>query len=634
MQAFRDMVKGWLGKALLGVIVLLMALLGIESYFSGGNTPVAAEVNGQEIYEPQLENLVENQRQQLMARMGNAADPSQIDNAKLRKEVLDDLVRRELLAQQAKKDGFLISDVTIAKLIQENQAFQGEDGKFSAQRYEQVLRQMGETPAGFPAKAKQTIAIAQLAAGIGQSAFVTAADVNKLSALDNQKRDVHVAMVSSLPYLAGITISDADIKKYYDAHSKKFTTQELLAIEYIELNRADFLAKATVSEEELQNRYAEQTRTLSSNEQRHAAHILISIDEKVKAADALKKVQGIEQRVKAGEDFAALAREFSQDPGSVAAGGDLGFAGRGQFVPEFETVLFALKPGQVSAPVKTQFGYHLIKLLETQQAEVPSFASMRADLEKEAKAAKAEELFGAAGDKLDAAAYEASDLKDPAAQAGLSVQSTGLFTQKGGEGLAADPKIVAAAFSDDVLKDGKNSQAIHLDNGRAVWLRVKEHKPAALRALSEVSNEIRNQLTLDQAAAKAKQVAEAAAKALSAGATPADVAKQYQLQWNDMAAIDRRTSMPSPAVTRAAFRVPAPAAGKLSATVEPLGSSYAVVAVSRVVPGTANLAGAELAQMVSVLGENRGQQEFQDYVEYLKAKGKVKIRENKKSDEE
>lgn len=624
MEAFRGMVRGWLGKALLGLIVFGLAAFGIESYFSGGGKVIAAKVNGTEILQPAVDQLVDRQRQQLLAQMEGKPDPSALDMARLRKDVLNSMISRELLAQQAKKNGYLISDAMVYKLIRDIPAFQ-EDGKFSQTRYEQMLQQIGENPATYPAKARQELAYSLLIAGIGQSGFVSMAELDHLSALDNQKRDVHVAMVPAARYVAGISVSDDEIKKFYQANPLRFTTEESLALDYITLKRDDFLAQATPTEADLQLRYEEKVKANTSNEQRQAQHILITVDEKAKDADALKKIQEVAKRVQAGEDFGKLAKEFSQDPGSVTTGGDLGLVGRGQFVPEFEKALFSLKEGELSAPVKTQYGYHLIKLNKIRRPVAPGFAILKPELEKEAKAAKADELYAEQIDKLEAAVYESADLKEPAEKLKLVIASTEPFTRKGGRGLAAERKIVEAAFSDDLLKDGKNSTGIQLADGSTVWLHVKNHAPAVLKPLAEVNAAVRNQLLLDKARAKARAVAEAVTKSLATGASLADVATSEKLSWQDMPDATRRTPAPSPDIMRVAYRLPRPATGKISADSIAMGPSYLIIAVSKVTNGVSALGGADLAQMRNVLGENRSQQEFQDYVRSLRENGKVVV---------
>lgn len=627
MESFRAMVKGWLGKALLALIVLVMAGTGIEMYFAGGRV-VAAKVNGTEIDQVEVDRLTERQRQQLLAQMGPNGDPALLDVNRIRKAVIDDLVNRELLSQQAHDNGYLISDASVMQQIAEVPSFQ-KDGKFDRATYEQVLLSNGENPNTFFANAKQRLGYSLLLEGLNQSGLVTGAELQRLSSLDNQKRDVHFASVPSARYLAEASASDAEVKKYYETHPERFTTPETVALEYISLSRADFLAAVTLDEAELKARYEERAGAGSANEQRQAQHILIKVGGDVSDADALKRIQDVEKRARGGADFGKLAREFSQDEGSVSTGGDLGLASRGMFVPEFENALFGLKAGEISAPVKSPYGYHLIKLNRIEKPDTPSFAALRPELEKELRETKAEEQFAEAVEKLDAAIYEASDLKEPAAQFKRPIVATAPFTRAGGPGIAADRKVVETAFSDDLAREGKNSQGLHLADGTVVWLRVARHVPATLRPLAEVSAEARNLVLLEKAQARAKAVADAVVKALGEGASLADVAAREKLVWQDMPGLNRRAQGLPPEVMRMAYRLPHPAAGKVSADSQDVGSAYLIVALSRVIPGEPAPA-ADLGQIRNAMSETRSQGELQDYVRFLREQGKVVIKADAK----
>jgi peptidyl-prolyl cis-trans isomerase D len=629
MEAFREMLKGWVGKSLLVLVTVPFAIVGIESYFAGGGKVVAAKVNGTEILQPEVDQAVDAQRQKMLAEMGAKANPAAIDLVRIRKEVLDGMISRELLTQQSKKDGYLISDAMVYRLIREVPAFQ-ENGAFSQTRYEQVLQQNGKNPATYPATAKQEMAYSMLITGMGQSGFISTPELDRLSALDSQKRDVHITIIPAARYMGDITVSEDEIGKFYQANPKRFTSQETVALDYIVLKREDFLAQATPTDDDLQARYQEKVKANAANEQRDAQHILITVDAKTPDAAALKKIQDIAKRAQAGEDFGKLAKEFSQDPGSVANGGELGFTGRGQLAPEFDKALFSLKEGEISAPVKTQYGYHLIKLNKIQQVETPSFAALKPVLEKEAKTAKAEQLFSEQADKIDTAAYEASDLKDLAAKFNLKIASTEPFMRKGGTGVAAERKVIDTAFSEDLLKDGKNSGSIQLADGSTAWLHVKNHAPAALKPLVDIRSDVRNQLILDKAEAKAKSVAASVTAALAGGASLADVAEREKLSWKDFPEATRQAQTQTPEILRVAYRLPRPAAGKVSADSFPVALAYIVVAVSKVTDGVA-ASGAEVAQMRNVLSENRSQQEFQDYISALREINKVVVIAQNKS---
>jgi peptidyl-prolyl cis-trans isomerase D len=629
MQAFRDLVRGWLGKALLALLMVPFAIVGIESYFVGGKAAPAATINDDEISQNELDRSVDQQRQRILASMGENPDASRIDLPVLRQEVLKSLIDRAVLSQQAKKAGFLIDDATIARLIQETPAFQ-ENGVFSQSRYEQMLRNIGEDVINFPAKAKKEIAVSQLASGITQTSFVSAKELDALSALDNQKRDIHVAMVTAAPYLASVQVSDDEINKYYKANTAKYTSDEKVSVDYLVLGAELFTDKVLLTDADVDARYAEKLKALESNEQRRASHILINIDDKTKDADALAKVKGIEKRIQAGEDFGSLAKEFSQDQGSATNNGDLGFASKGMFVPEFEKTLYGLKVNEVSAPVKTQFGYHIIKLLEIQKAPVPTMAEIRPSLEADVRAAKSEELYAEAVEKMDALAYESSDLKEGAKQYTMTLQTSPLFSKNGGEGLAGNRKVVQAAFSDELLKEGKNSSALALDDKHSVWIHVNKHEPSRVKPLAEVAADIKSALQLDKASALAKAQADAITKAINSGKSAVEVAASYKVQWQDYAATARTAPAPTMDLLKVAFRLPNPKANTWTAESAAVAKDYAVVALSKIDLGASTLTDDQKKQFMASLATSRGQQELQDYVVYLRASAKIKETTEKK----
>lgn len=623
MQVFRDLVRGWLGKALLALLMVPFAIVGIESYFVGGKAAPAATINDEEIGQNELDRSVDQQRQRILASMGERPDASRLDLPVLRQEVLKGLIDRALLSQQAKKAGFLIDDVTISRLIQETPAFQ-ENGVFSQARYEQILRNMGEDTANFPAKAKKEIAVSQLASGINQTAFVSAKELDALSALDNQKRDIHVVMVTAAPYLASVQVSDDDVNKYYKANSAKFTTEEKVSVDYLVLGAELFTDKVLLTDADVEARYAEKLKALENNEQRRASHILINIDDKTKEADALAKIKGLEKRIQAGEDFGALAKEFSQDQGSATNNGDLGFASKGMFVPEFEKSLYALKVNEVSAPVKTQFGYHIIKLIEVQKTPVPTMAELRPSLEAEVRAAKSEELYAEAVEKMDALAYESSDLKEGAKQYVMTLQTSPLFSKQGGEGLGGNRKVVQAAFSDEVLKEGKNSSALALDDKHSVWIHLNKHEPARVKPLAEVAAEIKSTLQLEKASALAKAEADAITREVNSGKSSAEIAANHKVQWLDFVATARTANAPTADLLKVAFRLPNPKANTWTAEATSVAKDYAVVALSKIDAGASTLTEEQKKQFMTSLATARGQQELQDYVVYLRSSAKIK----------
>jgi peptidyl-prolyl cis-trans isomerase D len=623
MQAFRDLVRGWLGKALLALLMVPFAIVGIESYFVGGKAASVATINDEEINQNELDRSVDQQRQRILASMGEQPDASRLDLPVLRQEVLKGLIDRAVLSQQAKKIGFLIDDATIYRLIQETPAFQ-ENGVFSETRYQQVLRNMGEDAATFPSKAKKEIAVSQLVSGINQTAFVSVKELDALSALDNQKRDIHLVVINAAPYLASVQVSDDEINQYYKSNTAKYTSDEKVSVDYLVLGAELFTDKVLLTDADVEARYAEKLKALENNEQRRAAHILINVDAKTKDADALAKIKGLEKRIQAGEDFGTLAKEFSQDQGSATNNGDLGFAGKGMFVPEFEKSLYALKVNEVSAPIKTQFGYHIIKLLEIQKAPIPTMAELRPSLEADVRAAKSEELYAEAVEKMDALAYESSDLKEGAKQYVMTLQTSPLFSKQGGEGLGGNRKVVQAAFSDEVLKEGKNSSALALDDKHSVWIHLNKHEPARVKPLAEVAAEIKSTLQLEKASALAKAEAEAITKEVNSGKSSAEIAASHKVQWMDFVGTARTATAPTADLLKVAFRLPSPKANAWTAEATAVAKDYAVVAISKIDLGASTLTDEQKKQFMTSLATARGQQELQDYVVYLRSTAKIK----------
>ncbi len=608
LQNIRDNSQGWIAKTIIGVIVVLMALTGFDAIIqSTSNSQNAADVNGEKITQSSLNAAVDMQRRQLIQQFGKDFDASLLDDKLLRQASLDSLVDRTLLLQGAKEAGMGFSDASLDQLILQTPAFQ-VDGKFNAARFDQILQQQGMGRMEFRERLKQDVLVSQLQASLAASNFVTDAELENFVRLDKQTRDfasqtIHIDTKS-------IDISDDELKAYYDEHKDQYMSPEQVVVEYVELRKESFFAQAEASDEELQALYQKEIANLA--EQRRAAHILLEVNDKLSDEQAKAKLAEVAERLKQGEDFAKLAEEVSQDPGSASNGGDLGFAGPGVYDPEFEKSLYALKKDEVSAPVRSSFGWHLIKLLDVQAPEVPSFDSLKAKLEREVKAQQVEQRFVEAAKELEEASFEASDLAQPAQELGLQVQTSGAFGREGGEGVAANRQVVQAAFSPEVLEDGANSGAIELDPDTTLVLRVKEHKKPTLLPLEEVSAGIRDTLSRKKASAAAKAEGEALlAQLRDGGASGKD--------WKVVEAATRSQEGVEPEVLQALFRMAKPEDGKSSfAGVTLNNGDYVVLRLDGVGQAKAELSAEEKTSYRRFLASRAGQQDFAAYREQLK----------------
>ena len=615
LQNIRDNSQGWIAKTIIGAIILLMALTGFDAIFQATtHKNEAAQVNGEEISQNELSQAVDMQRRQLMQQLGKDFDASLLDEKMLRESALKGLIDRKLLLQGAEQSKFAFSEGALDQVILQTPEFQ-VDGKFSSDRFDQVIRQLGYSRMQFRQMLAQEMLIGQLRAGIGGSGFVTDAEVLAFARLEKQTRDFATLSVKADP--ASVKLTDDEVKAYYDEHAKEFMTPDQVIVDYVELKKASFFDQVTVKDEDLQAAYQKDIANLS--EQRRAAHILIEVNDKTTEAQAKAKIEDVQARLAKGEKFEALAKEFSQDPGSANNGGDLGFAGPGVYDPAFEKALYSLNKDQVSEPVRTDFGYHLIKLLGVEAPEVPTLASLKDKLTRDLKAAQVEQRFVEATKQLEDSAFEASDLAQPAADLKLTVHTSKPFGREGGEGLAANRALVTAAFSTEVIDEGANSTAIELDPDTVVVLRAKEHLKPAQLPLESVNVAIRAQLTKEHASAAAKTQAEKLIADLREG-------KAVDAQnWKVTQAATRAQEGVDPAVLQALFRMPKPAAKDkptFSSVTLPDGSLM-IVRLNGVNEAAAPTE-EEKAQYRRFLASREGQQDFAAYRKQLEAQAEIK----------
>lgn len=619
LQNIRDNSQGWIAKTIIGLIVVLMALTGFEAIFqAASHSQDAAKVNGQTISQNELSQAADMQRRQLMQQLGKDFDPALLDEKLLRDAALKGLIERKLLLQGAEDAKFAFSEAALDQVILQTPEFQ-VDGKFNADRFDQVIRQMGYGRLQFRQMLAEEMLIGQVRTGIAGSSFVTDQQVDAFARLENQTRDFTSLTFKANP--AAVKVSDDEVKAHYEQHAKEFMTPDQVVIDYVELKKSAFFDQVKVTDDELKAQYEKEIANLA--EQRHAAHILVEVNDKVTDAQAKARIEEVEQRLAKGEDFAKLAKEFSQDPGSANSGGDLGFAGPGVYDPVFEDALYKLDDGQVSAPVRTQFGYHLIKLLGKQAPEVPSFASLKDKLTRDLKTPLVEQRYVDASKQLQDAAYEAADLAQPAQDLNLKVHTSAPFGREGGEGITANRAVVQAAFSEEVLEEAANSTAIELDPETTVVLRVKEHRKPEQMPLEAVAKSISEHLAKEKATAELKAKADKLIAGLRDGSVAADTAQEGQ-SWKAYEAVTRSQDGIDPAELQALFRLAKPQAkGKpVYGSVVLADGSLVVLQLKGVNEGAAASA-EEKQQIRRYLASRAGQQDFAAYRKQLEGSADI-----------
>lgn len=513
----------------------------------------------------------------------------------MKKQILQQLVDKEVMIQAAVENGIRIGDEQLAALIRDIDAFQTE-GRFDAAKYERVLAQQGMSPRLFEQRVRRDLLANQFTAAVVEGEFVLPAEVDALLQLQLQQRDIGYMVLPVSKYEAGIAISDEQLQNHYQENSARYMEPEQVKVDYLELNADTLAAEIPVSDEELRQRYEAQKLNFRTAEERQARHILLQLaaDASAQEVEAARlKATSLLERIRAGEDFATVAKAESQDPGSARNGGDLGFFGMGVMDKAFEEAAFSLQEGELSEPVRSAFGYHIIKLEAIKGGETKPFEAVAEQLKHEIQQERAAEIFYDRAERLANLTYEQPDTLTVAAeQLQLTIQHSDYFTRSGGAGIAANPKVASVAFSEDVLLRGNNSETIELDDNHLLVLRVSDHKPEAIRPFEEVKQEIEANLVREQAQKQARQEAETVLKQVQGGANPQTVASELQVEWLRQQGVLRDNTELNRAIVAAVFRLPRPEQGSASYELMALpGGDQALIALFGVTPGDS--AGAE-----------------------------------------
>ena len=629
LNFIRERAQGWVAWLIVGLLIVPFALWGINEYFGNGGKLVAATVNGTEIDQREFQQAFYEQRSRMQEMLGSQYD-SRIFDPQLRQRVINELVERELLLQNAEAMGYRVSDQAVAATIRSFEVFQ-ENGVFSPERYRQQLQAQGQSPAVFERRIKRALLASQLPTAVAATAFVTDAELDMLIRLQGQQREVAYLTLPLKQYEDASDASEDAITRYYEENRDRYMTPEMVSVEYVELSADALAGDEEPSEEQLREFYQSRSQQYAVPEERKLRHILLTIPEGADEATVeavRKKAEEIVKRLRDGESFAKLAKEFSEDPGSAEMGGDLGFVARGVMEPDFEQAAFGLKVGEISEPVLTSFGYHIIEVDEIRPSQIKPFEAVRDEILREYQRDAAERHYFDLADKLTNMAYEMPDsLTEVADALGLPLKESGFFSRQGGEGIFANPSLAAAAFSDEVLKQGYNSEPVEVGENHVVVLRLKEHRESAPRPLEEVKDAIRQQIIAEKARERAQAAAAKLAERLAGGASREEVAKEAGAEWQTPAMIERNAATVDAALVRKAFRMPRPAEGKASYGTVALGSGdFAVVVLSKVVDGDpASFDKAERDSLRRQLANLRGSEASQALLQELKSKAKIVI---------
>lgn len=625
LQEIREKAQGWFAWAIVALISIPFALWGIQEYAGIGRVPVLAKVNGQEITERDLETAMHRQRR----------EPGEVDpdggQAQRRQAVLDGMIREALLVQATDEMKMRVGDAGVVAAIRAVPAFQ-RNGHFDMPAYQQILRQQGMQEAAFEQQLRRLLVTDQLVEGIRSSAFVTPAELRDSLRLSEQQRDVGFFVLRRADFATSAPPTDGEIDAYYERHRDVFMSPERVQIEYLELDAAALAAAVQPDEEAIKGYFEQHRHELVQPPQRRARHILFAVDATAggdKLAEVEQKARAASERLRKGEDFGALARELSDDPGSASQGGDLGLFERGVMVKEFEDAAFGLPVGQVSEPVRSPFGIHLIEVTEIREGEEPSLEAMRPKIVQALQRAEAERLFYEQVERLGDLTYENVGSLDPAAAAlGLKSRVTDWFGHEGGLGVLASPKVVAAAFSEEVRGEGRNSEPIEVGPEHTVVLRVRAHEPARLRPLEEVRAEVTARLGDEKAAAAARARATELLARARAGEGLESLAKDVGSTYERVPRMARRAAGVPPAIAQAAFSTPRVAEGSAPAfiLVDAGSGDVAVAGLFGVEDGAGTVAEAQAQALRTALAAQQGAVDLTRFYEDLRTRAKLEVR--------
>ncbi|MDO8414041.1 MAG: SurA N-terminal domain-containing protein [Gallionellaceae bacterium] len=483
--------------------MLPFAFWGVDSYNKVSNSASLATVDGDKITQEEFEQALRQQQGRMREMLGSNYDPTMFETPAMKRSVLENLVSQRLLIAQARAAGLTVSNKQLVQTIASIDAFQ-KNGQFDKQLYETVLRNQNMSPETFQMRVVQELSTRQLTDAYMQNGYASTAVADNLVRLNEQQRVVALAHITPDGFMAQVKVDEPSIQSYYETNQKEFQTSEQVRVEYVTLSADAMQSQVSVDDAEISKYYEEHQNEFGTQEQRQAAHILISTSAQAsdtdKQAAKAKAEQILQQLKQAPAKFAELAKQYSQDTGSAANGGDLGLFGRGMMVKSFDDAAFKLKVGEISGVVQSDFGFHIIKVLAIKPAQIQSLAEARNGITQRLKLQKANDRFSELAEKFSNMAYEQSDTLKPAAElVKMPIQQSPWLSK----GSMAMPPWTANAlqtvFSDDVIKNKRNSTAVEISPNTLLVARLLEHKPASIRPLAEVAEMIRQKLLRRQA---------------------------------------------------------------------------------------------------------------------------------------
>lgn len=629
LQSLRDKTKGIVAIFVVGLLTIPLALVGVEQLlYNSGHSSYGdvAEVNGRVISEQELQIALQRERARLQAQLGDNLPASFFSNETLRAPVMESLINRAALATLSSESNMAVSDTEVDEIIVGIPDFQ-RDGAFDQTRFINSVRRLGLTPTGFREQLKEDILVSQVRDSVVDTAFMTQLEIENSVSLSRQTRDFEWLTLPLGDLAESASVSDQEVSDFYEQNQQDYLTQEEVAVEYLLLDIADIEADITVDESELLERYEVEKDSLIAAQAREAAHIMIS-GEGDEVAD---KVEEVQSRLAEGEDFGALALEFSEDFGSRDNGGNLGVSTGDSFPEEFETALQGLtQAGEIADPITVDGNTHIIKLISMSDSEPPTFEDERLRIESDIITQRAEERYITDLEQLKDLSYNAETLSEVAEVMGLTVQQTDLFTQLGSEEeLLQDSRVLTAAFSDRVIREGYSSDVIELADNRSLVIKKTAHNPVRTLTLDEKREDIIVELKQQKAEAQLAEQAESLRQRVEAGESLTVLAEEQGLILNTQQGAERNEAQVPSELLEYVFELSHPKTGSVSLGGVSLDNGdYALLSLSNVTNGSVdNLTDNERQSLQVNMSASLAGDSFRVWQESLRDNAEVEVYE-------
>lgn len=602
LQSIRDRSKSWGAKIIIGAVVLTMALFGADALvglFTSGGSDDMAEVNGDPISRQQVEMEV-----QRAIRSGQV--PPDQERA-LRNQVLAELIDTKLLDQYAEDGGMYLSENQVDQMIVSRSEFQDQDGRFSRDLFRNRLAGAGYTPTSFRAALRIDMRRQQLQQGVAFSDFSLPTERERLGELQRQVRSFRYHALGRDELEASVEVSEEELQEYYQAHTDDYQRPEQVRLKYVIVDRMEMAQQAEVDEQVLRDAYAER----AQDAERRVSHIMVTHDGDRSREEAEARLEEVLERLDEGEEFAELAEEYSDDSSTAEDGGDLGIISRGFFGESFEEAAFSLEEGEVSSIVETDNGLHLIQVTEI---EMPSFDEMREELREEVAMSEINDDFNQRVQQLIDESYAADDLESVAEDLQLELHESDWVSRDGAEGVLSEPGVMSAAFENDVLEEGFNSDVIELDEDRRMVLRVADHREATTLDLDEVRDDV-------EAAVRVHKEREALLQLARQRLAALDEGEDVEFDWQEVESLDRESDEVPEALRRAVFRLPHPEGDEPVYGHVALGDRVVIIALDEVEAGEVD---EQVESAVASLAERlRAQAAIQSLMDELRSSAEI-----------